>query len=177
LLIHVEQDAARILHLSPRTLQRYRKDGCGPKFVRRGKRFVGYTDEAIVDWIAQHTHRKHRGRMRRGGEAGQSRRGRTESRRVAITLRLVAQAGSAERRIPVKGGSRLAAPIPRLDENRGTEPWPGWVAGPGTPAPCIAKGPRGSLAALPDPQQNRDYGLQIVVFFLPFQRIASTFHV
>jgi len=56
LLIHVEQDAARILHLSPRTLQRYRKDGCGPKFVRRGKRFVGYTDEAIVDWIAQHTH-------------------------------------------------------------------------------------------------------------------------
>jgi predicted DNA-binding transcriptional regulator AlpA len=55
-LIHLENDAARLLHLSPRTLQRYRKDGCGPKFVRRGRRGLGYTHEAIADWIAEHTH-------------------------------------------------------------------------------------------------------------------------
>ena len=37
MVIHLEKDAARILKLHPRTLQRYRKDGTGPKFVRRGR--------------------------------------------------------------------------------------------------------------------------------------------
>jgi hypothetical protein len=37
-------------------MQRYRKDGTGPKFVRRGRRGIGYTDEALADWVAQHTH-------------------------------------------------------------------------------------------------------------------------
>jgi len=55
-VIHLEKDAARILKLHPRTLQRYRKDGTGPKFVRRGMRGIGYTDEALADWVAQHTH-------------------------------------------------------------------------------------------------------------------------
>ena len=56
MLIHLENDAARLLHLSPRTLQRYRKNGDGPKFVRRGRRGIGYTHEAIENWIAQHNH-------------------------------------------------------------------------------------------------------------------------
>lgn len=56
MLIHLENDAARLLHLSPRTLQRYRQTGVGPKFVRRGRRGIGYTHEAIENWIAQHTH-------------------------------------------------------------------------------------------------------------------------
>jgi predicted DNA-binding transcriptional regulator AlpA len=55
-ILHREQEAARLLGLSARTLQRFRKDGCGPQFIRRGRRGIGYTDEAIVDWIAQHTH-------------------------------------------------------------------------------------------------------------------------
>lgn len=56
MVIHLEKDAARLLHLSPRTLQRYRKDRGGPRFVRRGRRGIGYTDAAIENWIAQHTH-------------------------------------------------------------------------------------------------------------------------
>ena len=56
MLIHLENDAARLLHLSPRTLQRYRKNGDGPKFVRRGRRGIGYTHEAIADWISQRTY-------------------------------------------------------------------------------------------------------------------------
>jgi hypothetical protein len=55
-LIHLEKDAARILHLSPRTLQRFRKDGSGPRFIRRGKRFIGYTDQALADWIERRTY-------------------------------------------------------------------------------------------------------------------------
>jgi hypothetical protein len=55
-LIHLEKDAARLLHISPRTLQRYRQTGVGPKFVRRGMRGIGYTDQALTDWISQRTY-------------------------------------------------------------------------------------------------------------------------
>ena len=56
MVIHLEKDAAHILKLHPRTLQRYRKDGTGPNFVRRGKRFIGYTEEALADWVAHRTY-------------------------------------------------------------------------------------------------------------------------
>ena len=56
MLIHLEKDAARILHLSRRSLQRFRKTGVGPKFVRRGMRGIGYTDQALMDWISQRTY-------------------------------------------------------------------------------------------------------------------------
>lgn len=68
-------------------------------------------------------------------------------------------------------------PIRPLDQKSSHRTAWATVAGSGTPDPAFKKGPRGSWAALPDPQQNRDYGLRIFVFFLPFQRIASTFNV
>ena len=55
-ILHCEQEAARLLGLSARTLQRFRKDGCGPQFIRRGRRFVGYSDQALTDWISQRTY-------------------------------------------------------------------------------------------------------------------------
>ena len=53
--VHSESEAARILKLAPRSLQRYRKSGIGPKFVRLGERRIGYTDDAIAAWLEQRT--------------------------------------------------------------------------------------------------------------------------
>ena len=53
--VHSESEAARILKLAPRSLQRYRQSGIGPKFTRLGKRRIGYTDEAIAAWLEQRT--------------------------------------------------------------------------------------------------------------------------
>lgn len=61
ILYTTEQAAARIdPRLSARTLERWRRNGRGPTFVRVGGRLVGYTEQAIQDWIAKqarrHTH-------------------------------------------------------------------------------------------------------------------------
>ena len=53
--VHSEPEAARILKQAPRSLQRYRQSGIGPKFVRLGKRRVGYTDDAIAAWLELRT--------------------------------------------------------------------------------------------------------------------------
>jgi predicted DNA-binding transcriptional regulator AlpA len=37
--------------VSTRTLQRWRKDGFGPGFVRVGKRAVGYFESDLVRWL------------------------------------------------------------------------------------------------------------------------------
>jgi predicted DNA-binding transcriptional regulator AlpA len=55
MVLHSEPEAARILKLAPRSLQRYRQSGIGPKFVRIGQRRIGYTDEAIAAWLEQRT--------------------------------------------------------------------------------------------------------------------------
>ena len=55
MVLHSEPEAARILKLAPRSLQRYRQSGIGPKFVRLGKRRIGYTDAAIAAWLEQRT--------------------------------------------------------------------------------------------------------------------------
>jgi predicted site-specific integrase-resolvase len=55
-IVYTTADAAPKLHpnLSPRTLERWRRNGTGPKFVQIGRR-VGYTDEAIEDFKRQQT--------------------------------------------------------------------------------------------------------------------------
>jgi predicted DNA-binding transcriptional regulator AlpA len=53
--IKSEAEAAQKLGLSRRTLQRYRYNGLGPNFVRLGQRRLGYTDEALDDWVTKHT--------------------------------------------------------------------------------------------------------------------------
>jgi predicted DNA-binding transcriptional regulator AlpA len=56
--LRTQEEAARRIHrnLKPRTMERWRRLGTGPKFVRWGRR-VGYTDEDIDAWIEQQTRR------------------------------------------------------------------------------------------------------------------------
>lgn len=49
-LVMSEQDAARKLGVSVRTLQRWRVEGRGPKFTKLGK-LVGYTEGSLVKLI------------------------------------------------------------------------------------------------------------------------------
>jgi predicted site-specific integrase-resolvase len=48
--IRNEVEAAEYLGISPRTLQRWRVQGFGPKFVKLGKK-VGYTDRDLADYV------------------------------------------------------------------------------------------------------------------------------
>ena len=65
--IYTTEEAARRLHpdLSPRTLERWRIAGRGPRFVKVGRR-CGYTAAAIADWLQEqerrHTQEASRGR-------------------------------------------------------------------------------------------------------------------
>jgi hypothetical protein len=45
-------EAARVLRLSPRTLERLRVSGAGPRFVRAGLRRVLYRDCDLETWLA-----------------------------------------------------------------------------------------------------------------------------
>lgn len=54
-LLYDTATAARRIdaRLSPRTMERWRRSGYGPRFVRLGPRRVGYTEAAIVAWLQQ----------------------------------------------------------------------------------------------------------------------------
>lgn len=56
-LVIPEAVAAKALSLSVRSLQRLRTDGGGPAFVRLGARRVGYTSDALSEWLASRTRR------------------------------------------------------------------------------------------------------------------------
>jgi hypothetical protein len=45
-----EEIAARLLHLSPRTLRNWRVTGDGPKFKRISKRAIRYRVGDLIDW-------------------------------------------------------------------------------------------------------------------------------
>jgi predicted DNA-binding transcriptional regulator AlpA len=47
-----QREAASVLRLSERTLERLRVSGLGPKFVRCSKR-VRYRQSDVEDWISQ----------------------------------------------------------------------------------------------------------------------------
>jgi predicted DNA-binding transcriptional regulator AlpA len=57
--IYTPEEAAPRIHpkMKPRTLERWRRLGIGPKFIRIGRR-VGYTDEAIGEWHERQTRRR-----------------------------------------------------------------------------------------------------------------------
>ena len=57
--LYTPDDAARFLSLSPRTLERWRTTGGGPRFVKMGRR-VAYTIEDLRTWTAAQT-RTHTG--------------------------------------------------------------------------------------------------------------------
>lgn len=47
--------AARILSVSPRTLENYRQNGVGPPFKKLGK-IVRYCPTELKEWISQQTY-------------------------------------------------------------------------------------------------------------------------
>ncbi len=49
-----QKDAARVLRLSQRTLERYRVAGMGPRFVKTGRRVL-YRPSDIESWAAERT--------------------------------------------------------------------------------------------------------------------------
>lgn len=63
-LVYTTSEAAPLIHpnLSPRTMERWRHRGTGPRFVRVG-RMVGYTRQGIEDWL-QHQTRQHTAQAR-----------------------------------------------------------------------------------------------------------------
>ena len=50
MMIRTEQEAADILKISVRTLQRWRREGQGPSYTRLGVRRLGYSDEDLQAW-------------------------------------------------------------------------------------------------------------------------------
>lgn len=52
-----EDEAAKRLNLSPRTMQRMRHEGWGPEYVRVGLRRVGYSEAALNAYVARRTHK------------------------------------------------------------------------------------------------------------------------
>jgi predicted site-specific integrase-resolvase len=54
-LVISEERAAQSLGLSARTLQRWRVEGRGPRFVKLGKR-VAYTEQALRDYVDKNQH-------------------------------------------------------------------------------------------------------------------------
>ncbi len=50
-LVLAEDRAAKLVGLSPRTLQKLRLEGDGPRFVRLTGRRIGYTTDALQAWI------------------------------------------------------------------------------------------------------------------------------
>jgi DNA-binding transcriptional MerR regulator len=50
MIVRTEQEAAEILKISVRTLQRWRQEGNGPKYTRIGVRRLGYQDEHLEEF-------------------------------------------------------------------------------------------------------------------------------
>lgn len=50
-LVLSEDEAARVLKLSRRTLQQSRIDGTGPEYLQITKRRIGYTMEGLERWL------------------------------------------------------------------------------------------------------------------------------
>ena len=50
MMIRTENEAADILKVSTRTLQRWRREGQGPSYTRLGVRRLGYSDEELQAW-------------------------------------------------------------------------------------------------------------------------------
>ena len=49
-MIRTEQEAADLLKISVRTLQRWRREGIGPSYTRLGVRRLGYADDDLQAW-------------------------------------------------------------------------------------------------------------------------------
>lgn len=54
-LLLTEREAARVLKCSIETLRQRRRGGRGPAFVRLGPKLIRYQQDAIDEFIQQHT--------------------------------------------------------------------------------------------------------------------------
>ena len=58
-LLYLPAEAAAAIRSNPRTLERWRREGSGPSFIRLGKRRVAYRGVDLVAWlngrVRQHT--------------------------------------------------------------------------------------------------------------------------
>ncbi len=52
----IETEAAGLLHISPKTLQRFRQEGTGPRYFKAGRRVL-YTRSEIDGWLQQNSFR------------------------------------------------------------------------------------------------------------------------
>lgn len=68
-----EDDVARRLGVSARTLVRWRTTGDGPPFVRLGARRIGYRAADIERWAAARTFASRAAELARAGGAGNDR--------------------------------------------------------------------------------------------------------
>jgi predicted DNA-binding transcriptional regulator AlpA len=48
-----EDQAAELLQLSPRTLQRFRVEGRGPGYLKLGRKRVAYAEADITAWLEE----------------------------------------------------------------------------------------------------------------------------
>lgn len=51
-----EQTAARLIGMTPRTLQEWRRTGTGPRYARISSRCVRYRIADLDTWTAERTH-------------------------------------------------------------------------------------------------------------------------
>ena len=52
MLLLTQHEAANVLRLSQRTIERLRVSGVGPKFIRYGGRSIRYRQSDLEEWIA-----------------------------------------------------------------------------------------------------------------------------
>lgn len=50
-LIYLPAEAATAIRSNPRTLERWRREGSGPNFIRIGKRRVAYRGADLIAWL------------------------------------------------------------------------------------------------------------------------------
>jgi predicted DNA-binding transcriptional regulator AlpA len=61
---HDEKATAARLGVSTRTLQRWRRDGSGPAYMRAGPRAIRYSDAALEEWSRARTFRHRAAELR-----------------------------------------------------------------------------------------------------------------
>lgn len=50
-----EHEVARILNIAPKTLQSWRQNGFGPKYLKLSNKTIRYKTEDIQNWLQQRT--------------------------------------------------------------------------------------------------------------------------
>ena len=52
-----QREAAELLHVSPRTLEAWRRKGAGPRYIIYSVRCLRYSERALREWLAVRANR------------------------------------------------------------------------------------------------------------------------